>query len=317
MTSLPSSPVPDHVLYNPPVEHRSWTMGSSISSAGALLKVQEALTIDAHAMNTIIRHGGLSLNGRRILDALPAQLPAGAEIHVYRFLRDPVDIPLSAHHILWRAHGLIAVNKPAWLPVQGTRVSKIFCLEEALKNMTGISTVMAIHRLDRQTSGIVLFAETAKIAGTMMKQFAARTVHKKYLAVVSPAPVAPTWEVQGYLIRDHRKLPRDCFKLIEQEKPTAKWSHSTFKCLDQKEDIALVESVPITGRTHQLRIHLAHTGIPIVGDTLYGPHKPVIPHCNCRIQLHAAQITFPIIHKGKPDSMTVQAPLPADFIWKS
>ncbi len=306
---------PDEDRFNPPVRHHRWRLTNALPQENIAALVCAALDISDAQFDALLNDGGLHCNDVRLTpDTVPAQIEAGSELQAYCYVRTPEPIPLTTEHILFQRDGILAVNKPAWLPVQGTRVSVSHALEHQLRLFTGIATLMAVHRLDRQTSGIVLFGETAKITGWMMQQFAQHRVQKKYLALVSPAPTANQWETQGYLERLYRRLPQNVFRLQATEVKKSKWSHTQFRCVTTSSDGALVECVPVTGRTHQLRVHLSAHGTPIVGDDLYGGAMHFENQLVQRIQLHAAQLTFPMSTGAGTAHITLEAPLPGDFL---
>ena len=161
-------PFHDHpsVRYNPPSEHRVFRIANKTLTQDAMAHVMRELALDDNRFTKIIEHGGLYLDKTRITDLtmLESHLHTGSVIHVYRFLREPEDISLKTTDILWHEQGVIAVNKPAWLPTQGTRVSLRYSLQNVLRIFTGIPTLTAIHRLVRQTGGVVLFGETALLS---------------------------------------------------------------------------------------------------------------------------------------------------------
>lgn len=294
--------------YTPATKVHSLILEKDFTKSDFTQHLSDTLKISGEQLAAILHHGGFAIDQQRARE-LPNILKEKTKVQIYRFLTEPKEIPLSKKDILYEDKNYLAFNKPAWLPTQGTRVSVIYSLENQLKELTGIKTLMAIHRLDRQTSGIVLFGKNSEATGKMMKQFSSRNVEKKYLARVSPPPTQNEWEVKGYLVRNHKKLPLDYFNLVTEETKKGKFSHSTFKVLETKNNISLVQACPITGRTHQLRIHLASSGSPIIGDTVYGPFKTAKEFGNPRIQLHAAYLQFPIGNT----KIEINAPLPADF----
>ncbi len=303
----------DAEKYNPPTQNRKWVFDSMQTQNQWMGLVCDQLKITQDDLSRIVEHGGFYLDQKR-LESVPQKISAGSELQIYYFLREPEPLEISSDDVLLETDEVLAINKPAWLPVQGTRVSRVYSLEYQLKCKFKNPQLMAIHRLDRQTSGIVLFGKTTEATGKYMKLFQVRSVYKKYLAIVSPTPQSQEWETKGYLIRNFKKLPLDCFRLIDKEKPKSKWSHSQMKLLEAQEDVALVEASPITGRTHQLRVHLASIGSPIIGDTVYGSFKEAKKFGNCRIQLHASRLSFPLTIKGKTEECCLQAPWPEDFI---
>ncbi len=181
------------------------------------------------------------------------------------------------------------------------------------------------HRLDRETSGVVVFAKTLPALRTLTEQFEAHTVEKRYLALICPPPRVSGGEISHALSSYDRKP--GTMKIDPHGKPAS----TQYKVLEQWPEragrFALVELLPLTGRTHQLRVHLASLGAPIIGDTTYGgktglmlseikrrsyregktAERPLLE----RLALHAEQIT--ITHPTTGERITIRAELPADL----
>lgn len=282
--------------------------------------LNEAHQLGPSAIERMHWHGGIYVNRVRLIDcALPTTLAAGTLIDLYHQETEPERLPLTADRIIGEGPGFLAVNKPAWLTTQGTRASVQHCLETELKLLTGRNTLMACHRLDRQTSGIVLFGTDSAAAGRIMQRFAKGQVEKTYHAIVTPPPARDRWTTEGYLVRDARALPQDKFLLVRTPGGKAKMSRTDFRVVERHGAYSLIECTPHTGRTHQLRVHLTHTGSPILGDTRYA--LPALaaktPHFrDVRIQLHAAALTVARLDPSVPHT-TITAPPPEDFAWSA
>ena len=288
---------------------RGWTWRELI---GAL---DEILAGTGGSADSAARHGGIHLDGRPVEPAEPPDAIApGTRVAVYAHIREPEVPALPDAAVLVEGPGWIAVDKPAWLPMQRTRASRLGTLEAAVRERMGDSALVAVHRLDRTTSGAALFARDRETASLVQSALADRRAEKRYLAVVSPAPSCEVFEVAGWIGR--RAHPRRfAFAMLDPEVDDlahpglrARESHSRFRVLAREGDRALVEARPVTGRTHQLRVHLAHVGSPILGDDLYGEAWRVgAPE---RALLHASHIDVSL-----PDGRHVggDAPLPADL----
>ena len=175
--------------YNPPVKHHQWLNKQSISRENFWDEVCKTFKLEEGTIQSILCHGGLTIGKKRIFkEDIPKEIPAETHIHLYYFLREPENINVSEKNILYQSHDILAYNKPAWLPVQATRASRAYCLEEKLREKLNCPNLMAIHRLDRQTSGVVLFGKNKKTVAELMKKFELRQIEKKYLAVVCPPP---------------------------------------------------------------------------------------------------------------------------------
>lgn len=214
----------------------------------------------------------------------------------------PSRLRFDAARVLFDGDGLVAVDKPPWLTTQRTRATSRLSLEAALRELLGDASLVAAHRLDRQTSGATLFARGS--AGAWVSHaFAARRVAKRYLAVVTPPPERAEFAVEGWMARAPDPA-RFRFALHPAQQPGSRWSSTRFGVIERGERRALVEANPETGRTHQIRVHLAAAGAPIVGDDLYGAAAAE------RVLLHAAELSL-LRPDGAP--LRVEAPVPADI----
>ncbi len=169
--------------------------------------------------------------------------------------------------------GMLAHNKSHWLPEQSV-VESIFDKLEHDKLKDSFRPGI-VHRLDRATSGVMIIAKNTETLGYLQKQFANRSVKKKYLAITSSTPKHLEAEVDIALGRDP-KTPTS-FRADKEGKE----SRTYYKVIDHDTKHSLVELWPRTGRTHQLRVHMKSVGTPIVGDELYGTETAD------RLMLHA------------------------------
>ncbi|MEM7246761.1 MAG: RNA pseudouridine synthase [Acidobacteriota bacterium] len=262
----------------------------------------------------MLRHAGVHLDGHRLDPSrLPRLVAVGTRVTAYLFAAEPGELVLPDDAILLDEGGVVAVNKPAGFTVQGSRASCLSSLERMLRERLDCPRLAPAHRLDRETSGVVLFARDGEAASVLGKQFQRRQVSKEYLAVVHPSPRQAEWTVEGWLHRvPHRA--HSSFELRDEGGDDAKHSKSEFEFLERGGKRGLVRARPITGRTHQLRVHLLAGGHPIVGDSLYGPAWcEGEPHAASRLQLHAACIRFELVVDGKRRRREVEAAPPADF----
>lgn len=231
--------------------------------------------------------------------------PAGARVQVYAFTKTPPLIDVPGDLIVLDRDGVVAANKPSGLSTQRTRVSDRRNLQALLIDILGDPGLRAVHRLDRDTSGVVLFARDRASTAALHKQFRERTIHKTYQAVVTPAPAQEAWTVKGYIERmvaPSSKPGPLMFCLTDG--PEGKHSETGFRRLAVNGDCALIEARPVTGRTHQLRVHLAHGGHPIMGDRMYGD-----PQNAQRLMLHAAALEFSI----GDEALRLECPPPVGF----
>ncbi|MFI5317814.1 MAG: RluA family pseudouridine synthase [Myxococcota bacterium] len=298
--------------FDPPVRATRWLAPHSVGWDAFVVEIRERAGLDPAGLARVLHHGGIWLDTHPIDRAAPPrEVRADVHVAVYALAYEPEPVPLPDDAVLYDADGVVAANKPAWLPVQGTRASQRISLEAALRERLACPGLRAAHRLDRQTSGVVLFARDGGSAGFLGRALQDRRVERTYLAVVSPPPRADEWTVRGPL-GPAKTPPRFRFELREREARDTRPSETQFRVLKRGETRALVECRPKTGRTHQLRVHLASGGTPIAGDDLYGPpYRAGAPASAERVQLHAATLRARLAKRGP--EVELAAPAPADF----
>jgi len=290
--------------------------------------------VSSGQLRKLIEAGAVNLNGRP--ERSPARtLPAGVRVEVItdvaRFSKkdddrkEPVrlDTPrvgFAAPQILFEDEWLIAVDKPVGLPTQPTldesRANVFGLLKDFLqKRDCGTPYLGLHHRLDRDTSGVVLFTKDQKANAGVTALFSTRALQKTYQALCLAGSSCPeSWEVKNYLGVVARAGKNSKFGAVRSGGDPA---HTSFKVLEHFPGALLVEAKPRTGRTHQIRVHLAGGGLPILGDGFYGgpvDFRPA-PGVNLHIprtMLHAAVLVFS--HPVKNVEITIHSPLPADFV---
>lgn len=224
---------------------------------------------------------------------------------------DEAEVAAVRSWVLHEDAEVIALNKPAGLSSQGGRI-RAHTLDDllwAFMRSNGKRPEL-VHRLDRDTSGVILAARTKPAAGFLGKALQARRVRKTYLALVGGgAPEPRQDDIRTALRRE--EVGREAYmRTCPDDHPDAQASHSRYRTLAANEEAALVELEPLTGRMHQLRVHLASIGRPILGDVRYGGALTAGGVAVPRLMLHAAAITWPLSDGG---TRTVQAPPPEDF----
>ncbi len=207
---------------------------------------------------------------------------------------------------------LLALDKPPGLSSQGGRIAAhtLDDLLAAFARSNG-KRPRLVHRLDRDTSGLILAAKTQPDAAFLGKAMMARRIRKTYLAVVAPgAPEPPTGAIETAL-RRHDEGREAYVRVAPGDDPAAQAASTRYRTPSANPTAALVELAPRTGRTHQLRVHLASIGRPIAGDARYGGVLVLAGRAVSRVMLHAASLAFP--HPAGGERRLV-APPPADFL---
>lgn len=217
---------------------------------------------------------------------------------------------VRASVVLEDAHVLV-LNKPAGLSSQGGRI-KANTLDDllwAFARSNGKRPHL-VHRLDRDTSGVILAAKTKPAAGFLGKAIQTRKLTKTYLALVETPPPEDQGVIRRALLR--QEIGRESYmRAVPDDTPGAQPSESRYRVLAKNDLGALVELEPHTGRMHQLRVHMADLGSPLVGDVRYGGALTLAGRKAERLMLHAARLRFPHPEGGVCE---VEAPLPDDFM---
>ncbi|MEJ6791031.1 RluA family pseudouridine synthase [Brevundimonas sp. BR2-1] len=220
------------------------------------------------------------------------------------------DIAAVRSWILHEDEAVIAFNKPAGLSSQGGRI-QAHTLDDllwAFARSNGKRPDL-VHRLDRDTSGVILAAKTKPAAGFLGKAIQARRFKKTYLALVSAAPEPASGVIDKPLLR--QEIGRESYmRAVAPDTPGAQPALSRYRTLSASDDGTLVELDPATGRMHQLRVHMASIGRPLAGDARYGGALTFAGRAAPRLMLHAAKLVFPHPAGGY---CTVEAPPPDDF----
>ncbi len=264
----------------------------------------------------------------------------------------PEDLPLS---VVYEDDTLLVVDKPAGMVVHpayghrsGTLINALLWhvgagplsgdeVEDTDDDDLGLSTATAgprydgdptvrpglVHRLDKDTTGLMVVAKTDWAAAHLGKQFAARTIRRRYLALVWGVP-QEAGRVEGWLGRS----PRDRKKVSVRPEGEGKWAATVYEPVEAFSYASLVRFRLETGRTHQIRVHAASIGHPVFGDTTYGGDRIVygpaegsrrafvrnlFARLGPRQALHAATLGF--VHPATEAEMAFEAPMPEDMAW--
>jgi 23S rRNA pseudouridine1911/1915/1917 synthase len=220
------------------------------------------------------------------------------------------DIPLE---IIFENKDMILVNKPAGMVVHpapghsnGTLVQAALNYIPNLEGIGGEERPGIVHRLDKDTSGLIMVAKNEVAHRHLQDQFRDRNVEKTYLALVDGKPPTPSGRVEAPIGRNssHRKL----MSVVLQER--GRQAITEYRTIEKFPSHTLLEIHPLTGRTHQIRVHMAFLGCPVTADKVYGKHKPTV-ELN-RHFLHAYRIK--IILPGEKQARIFEATLPDDLL---
>lgn len=264
-------------------------------------------------LQALIQDGFVTVDGRVVQkNGLP--LDTGQTINLHIPPAEPTylvaeNIPIP---VIFENDDVLVLDKPAGMVVhpaaghsQGTLINAALALAPEIEGVGGERRPGVVHRLDKDTSGIILMAKNDQAQHWLQDQFRLRKVNKIYWALVDGHPPTPEGRIEAPIGRDtsHRKR----MAIVQAAKGRS--AVTIYRSLERFPDHELIEAHPVTGRTHQIRIHLAFIGCPVAGDTLYG-HQHVsiaIP----RFFLHALRLTVTL--PGETSPRTFESPLPPDL----
>jgi len=243
---------------------------------------------------------GLVAVGGRIARDPGLMLRCGPSVFVRTLDWLPAAEPAPALRIIFEDSWLIAVDKPSGLPTHETKDATRPSLTGLIEQHVG-RRVFVHHRLDAGTSGVVLFAKAAEANASLAASFAGRTVDKTYLALIHRPPI--DWPAAMTIDSPIAVLKNGSVRVDSSGSPAA----TRVRVLQRGRDRLLVEAKPVTGRKHQIRVHLASVAAPIVGDVRYG-----MPSARpTRLMLHAERLD--IDHPVTGERLTIVSPRPPEF----
>lgn len=234
--------------------------------------------------------------GDVVLVTVPAPRPSGVVAQ---------DIPIT---VVYQDADLVVIDKPPGLSVHpgpghpdGTLVNGLLALCPDIQGIGGEIRPGIVHRLDKDTSGLMIAAKTQDAHHNLSRQIKDREVEKGYLAMVEGSPSTEAGLIDVPIGRDPRHRTRMAVT------PEGRESRTGFRVIDRAGGFSLLELRLHTGRTHQARVHLAWLGHPLLGDAVYGRRSPLLP----RHFLHAHRLSF--AHPATGEPLEFRSPLPPDL----
>jgi 23S rRNA pseudouridine1911/1915/1917 synthase len=293
--------------------HAGWRLDRALADAVPILSRER--------LKALIRSGAVETEGKALRDptvkvrgeeALRIAVPEAAPAH-----NEPQEIPLE---IVFEDEHLLVVDKPAGLVVHpaagnldGTLVNALLhhC-RGSLSGIGGVARPGIVHRIDKDTSGLLVVAKTDVAHEGLAKQFAAHTIERRYLAIVNGIPKAAQGTIDAPLARSATN--RKKIAIVEGKRGKRAVTH--WRRLGVLADAALVECRLETGRTHQVRVHMASIGHPLLGDPVYGrsgkTHGKLLGKLGFQRQaLHAAGLGF--THPVTKNRLSFSSPMPPDM----
>lgn len=215
-------------------------------------------------------------------------------------------------NVIFEDENVLVINKPADMVVHpsaghasGTLVHAALAHTPFMEGIGGIMRPGIVHRLDKNTSGLILIAKNEASHHWLQRQFKERLVEKKYLALVDGRPVTPSGRIIAPIMRDRGQRK----KMAIAPEGEGRYAETEYHTIREFKKHTYLEAHPLTGRTHQIRVHLASIGCPIVGDSLYGFRHPSL-----RLErhfLHASEIRICLLNQS--EKSTFQAEIPPEL----
>ena len=293
-------------------------MSFIVGEADAGERVDQALAaitgISRSQARRWIDDGLVRVNARGCRPSQRVQLGDALEAEPPEALPSPLEPEPIALAILWEDPDLLVIDKPAGLVVHpapghasGTLVNALLHHCADLAGVGGVLRPGIVHRLDQGTSGVLVVAKNDAAHRALAEQFRDHSIERIYRALVRGAPAAD----QGRIDRPIGRHPRER-KRMSVHAHVARAAHTAWRVLARypASERAWLEVRPETGRTHQIRVHLASAGLPIAGDPVYGRGRARFAD-PARPALHAAVLGFE--HPRRGERMRFEAPLPADL----
>jgi len=282
----------------------------------------------SEAWRELILKWKVTVNGKSVQ---PGHILQRGDLVAYAVVlkEPPVDKNIQ---ILHEENTFLVAFKPGQLPshADGNFIKNtfIFLITEELRRNGHKGVVMLAHRLDRETSGLMVVAKDKQAHRKLVNQFEKGLVEKEYLAVVKGSIAEKQFEVDGAIARDEESEISTRHKVVSAETPFAKPSRTLFEKVQDLKETTLLKCIPKTGRTNQIRVHLASIGYPLVGDKLYGRTDDQFlefihyvkaggdPAFGGRLEtprhlLHASKLSF--IHPETGERVSFEAEMPADM----
>jgi len=273
-------------------------------------------TLSRSRLQTLIKKAEITVNDRPVKPSYRLRSEDQVRLHIPSYEPpkiQPQAIPLD---VIYEDDFVLLINKPAGMVVhpapghyEGTLVNALLARDPKIfKSSAGEDRPGIVHRLDKDTSGLLVVAKTESVHQALARQFKAHTIQRIYLALVLGILKPATGRIELAIGRDRWER-----KKISMRTTRPKEAVTEYRVIESLQAASLLEIRPLTGRTHQIRVHLASIKHPVLGDAVYGSRKAMRLGnlLTSRQMLHARTLGF--IHPATRQLMEFSAPLPDDF----
>ncbi len=261
----------------------------------------------------IIRSGEIKVNQKKSI--VNAKIKFGDIIRIPPIKisekKPTKNIPIANFPVLFEDDYFLIINKPSGIACHGGSGVSFGIIEQLRKTLPTINFLELAHRLDKETSGILILAKKRSALVGLQEQIRNNQTKKIYLALI-----IGSWKDKSKNIKEplYKYLTKDGERRVRIDKENGQFAHTIFSLIQKFEGFSLVKADLKTGKTHQIRVHLQHIGTPIAGDTKYGDfeiNKQLFKKGLKRMFLHAAEIIF--IHPITKVEIKIKAELPQDL----
>lgn len=275
--------------------------------------VEHLADLSRSQVQKLIRSGLVSVD-RQVVKKTGYHLDGGEDLHVSIPEPTPTDLQPEAVpiNVIYEDQDLLVIDKEPGVVVHpsvghetGTLVQAVLAHAPDIRGIGDEGRPGVVHRLDKDTSGLILFAKHNEALQWLQQQFQGRQVKKVYFVITDSKPPTPSGKIDAPIGRDSKHRQKMAVTSISRGREAV----TTYHTHERFHEHSFLEVRPETGRTHQIRVHLSFIECPIVGDRVYGRRKPTLPVK--RQLLHAGQLTIRLLGNEQPT--TFKTPLPEDF----
>lgn len=278
------------IIYNSPMENK-WIVDSDVRLV-TFIKKKLHRPIVTSDIEWAIEHNCCRVN-RKIERFCSTQLKSKDVVEITLIKRPR--FAFEKKRVLYEDEWLLAYDKPAQIASTGA------------KSVEKLVNLKAVHRLDRDTTGVLLFAKTEKSKAALEDLFRRREIKKSYLAIVAGRPKERQGSIENYLGKVAQKQGVVTWGIVQR----GLFAKTEWKIVKEGQKWTLIEALPKTGRTHQVRIHFHSIGLPIIGDLHYGGRNHPLISSAARPLLHAHYVEF--IHPFSAEMIHIESLIPNDI----